>query len=131
MLAKWNGKLITVSCLLSLTPLGLPHIKKCWLFNMTNSTWKSEFQPRAVFSRKAEWSAVPSENFALSSINKDQHQELKNFLNQNYSRHQEPCRWFYAGRYIYQINYMSSVLISAEAVELKMTKKTLHPLGIK
>ena len=54
MLAKWNGKLITVNFLLNLTPLGLPYINKGRLWIMAKSTRKSEFHPYAVFSTRAQ-----------------------------------------------------------------------------
>ena len=82
MLAKLNGKLIAVSFLLNLTPLGLLHIKTDRLCSMPKSTWKSEFHPYAVFSTRAQQSLMPSKNFALSSINKDQLKDLYNYLNQ-------------------------------------------------
>ena len=54
MLAKWNGKLVAVSSLLSLTPLGLLHIKKSRLCSLAKYTCKSEFRPYAVFSIRAQ-----------------------------------------------------------------------------
>ena len=82
MLAKLNGKLIAVSFLLNLTPLGLLHIKKSQLGSRAKSTWKIEFHPEAVFPTRAQQSVIPSENVALSSINKDQLKDLSNYLNQ-------------------------------------------------
>ena len=82
MLAKWNGKLISVRFLLNLTPLGLPHIKKGRLYSRAKSKWKSEFHPDAFFSARAQRSVMPSKNFSLSSINKDQFKDLQNYLNQ-------------------------------------------------
>ena len=76
MLAKRNGKLIAVSFLFNLTPLGLPHVKKERLCSRAKSTWKRKFHPDAVFSARAHRSVMPSENFALSSINKDQLKDL-------------------------------------------------------
>ena len=60
MLAKWNGKLIAVSFLLNLTPLGLPHIKKGRPCSRAKSTWKSEFHPKstAESQTKREFRAV-------------------------------------------------------------------------
>ena len=51
---------------------------------MAKSTWKSKFHlvPYAVFSTRDQWSVMPSEDFALSSINKDQLEDLQNYLNQ-------------------------------------------------
>ena len=72
MLAKWNRKLIAVSFVLNLTPLGFLHIKKGRLCSMDKSTWKSEFHRYAVFSTRAQRSFMSSENFALSSTNNDQ-----------------------------------------------------------
>ena len=105
MLAKWNGKLITVSCLLKKTLWGLPHIVKvtseAWSillknfvkiatysesrpWSMAKSTCQSEFHPYAVFSIWASWEmdVMPNVNFALSSQNKDQLKDLYNYLNQ-------------------------------------------------
>ena len=50
------------------------------LWNMAKSTWKSKFHflPYAVFSTTDQCSVMPSENFALSSINKDQLEDLQN-----------------------------------------------------
>ena len=76
MLAKWNGKLIAVSILLNLTPLGLPHIKKGRLCSRAKSMWKSEFHPYAVISTKVQRNVIPSEDLTLSSINKDQLKDL-------------------------------------------------------
>ena len=73
---KWNGKLIAVSYLLNLTPLGLRLIKKGRLWSMIRSTWKSKFHPCAIFSARAQRSAMSSKNFALSIINKDQVKDL-------------------------------------------------------
>ena len=95
MLAKWNGKLIAVSCLLNLTPLGLPHIKKHRHWHMVKSTWKSEFHPSTVFSTRAQGSVMPTKNFALSRIIKDE--LIKLFKSENNSHHQR-CRWLYVGR---------------------------------
>ena len=76
MLTKWNGKLIAVSYLLNLTPLGFLHINKSRLWSKAKSKCKSEFHPYAVFLTRTQRNVKPSENFALSSINKDQ---LKGF----------------------------------------------------
>ena len=50
------------------------------LWNMAKSTWKSKFHflPYAIFSTTDQCSVMPSENFALSSINKDQLEDLQN-----------------------------------------------------
>ena len=71
-----NGKLIAVSFLLNLTPLGLPHKEKGRLCSRAKSKWKSKFHPYPVFSAKVQRSIMLSENFTLSSIKKDQ---LKDF----------------------------------------------------
>ena len=76
MLAKWNEKLIAVSFLLNLTPLGLPHIKKGRPCSRAKSTWKCKFQHYAVFSAKVQRSVILSENFTLSSIKNDQLKDL-------------------------------------------------------
>ena len=76
MLTKRNGKLIAVNVLLNLTPLGLPHIQKDQICSMTKSAWKSEFHPYVVFSTRAQRSVIPSKNFALSGINKDQLKDM-------------------------------------------------------
>ena len=67
MLAKWNGKLIAASCLLNLTPWGLPHIKTHRHWHLVKSSWKSEFHPSAVFSTRTQESVVPSKNFAIKN----------------------------------------------------------------
>ena len=76
MLAKWNGKLIVLSFLLDLTPLGLPHIKEGRLCSMAESTRKSELHPYQTFSTRAHRSVMLSKNFELSRINKDQLKDL-------------------------------------------------------
>ena len=111
MLAKWNGKLIAVSFLLNLTPWGLPHIKKGRPWNMAKSTLKSKFHllPYVVFSTRDQWTVTPIENFALSSISKDQRIAAINTADGSTLGDNLIKR--------HQVDYMSSVLIPAKGVE--------------
>ena len=70
MLAKWNGKLIVASCLLNLTLLGLPHIKKGRLWSMAKSTWKTEFQPLRCLINKG-----PEEHHAKREVRAPKNQQ--------------------------------------------------------
>ena len=86
MLAKWNGKLIAVSFLLNLTPLGLPHIKKGRLWNMVKSTWISKFHLTRSFQQETS-EAQQGSTWRLVEL----------FKSRNDSRHQH-CGWFFVGR---------------------------------
>ena len=61
---------------MNLAPLELPLIMEGRLWSMGKSKYKSEFHPYAVFLTRAHWNVIPSENFVLSSINKDQLRDL-------------------------------------------------------
>ena len=63
---------------------------------------------------------MPRENFTLSSINKDQLEDLQNYLNQKMIAAINIADDSTLGDNLItslQVDYMSSVLISAEAVE--------------
>ena len=63
---------------------------------------------------------MPSENFVLSSINKDQPKDLQNYLNQKMIDAIITVDGSTLGDNLitsHQVDYMSSALISAEAVE--------------
>ena len=89
----------------------------------------------AVFSTRTQWSLMPSENFALSSINKDQLEDLLNYLNQKMIATINIADGSTLGDNLvtsHQIDHMSSVLIqSFQLKSLKMTKNTLHLLAIR
>ena len=51
MLAKWNKKLIAISFLLNLIPLGLPDIKKGRLWSMPNPREKWIPPLRSLFNK--------------------------------------------------------------------------------
>ena len=63
---------------------------------------------------------MPSENFALSSIIKDQLEDLQNYLNQKMTTVINTADGSTLGDNLttsHQVDYMSSVLIPVEAVE--------------
>ena len=84
---------------------------------MAKSTWKSEFHPYAVFSTRAQRSVMPSENFSLSSINKDHLKELQNYLNQKMIAVIDTVNDSPLGDNRITSHHMYSALIPAEAVE--------------
>ena len=85
--------------------------------SMAKSTWKSEFHPYAVFSTRAQRSVMPSENFSLSSINKDHLKELQNYLNQKMIAVIDTVNDSPLGDNRITSHRMHSALVPAEAVE--------------
>ena len=78
MLDNWNEELIAVSCLLNLTPLGLPHIKRGQPWSMAtsrvkvNSTLTRSFQHELI-RKSCEVTLFPA------SINKEQLKDWHNY----------------------------------------------------
>ena len=129
MLAKWNRRLIAISYILNLSPLGLPHIKEGRLWSMTKSTCKSEFHPYPVFSTRAQWrdQARISRRPVLS--NKDQLKDLQNYLNQKMIAAISTVDGSTLGDDLiasHQVDYMFLALIPAEAVENEQEHRACH-----
>ena len=120
MLARWNGKLIAVSFLLNLIPLGLPHITKGRLGNMAKS--RGKVNSTLATCLRGLFNKSPAERHAkrefrtlvLTRI------KLKNYLNQkmraaiNIADGSTLRDNLITG---HQVDYQTSVLIPAEAVE--------------
>ena len=88
---------------------------------MTKSAWKSEFHPYVVFSTRAQRSVIPSKNFALSGINKDQLKDMQNYLNQKMMAAIDTVDGSTLEDNLitsHQVDYMSSAIIPAEAAEI-------------
>ena len=120
MLAKWNEKLIAVSYFLNLTPLALPYIKKGRSWSMAKYLWESQFHPCAGFSAREQGSVMPSKNFLLSRISKDEIKDLQNYLNWKMIAAVNTVDGSTLGDNLitcHQVDYTFSALITAVAVE--------------
>ena len=95
-------------------------MKKGRFCGRTKSTWKSEFRPYVAFSAKVQRSVMLSENFTLSSINKDQLKDLQNYLNQKMIAAIDTVDGSTLRDNLitsHQVDCMSSAFILAEAAE--------------
>ena len=88
---------------------------------MTKSIRKSEFHPYVVLFTRAHWNVMPSENFMLSNINEDQLKDVLNYLKQKIIaaiNTVDGSTLRYKLITSHQVDYLSAVLIPAEAVEI-------------
>ena len=114
-LAKWNGKLITVK---NFVRIATHSESRLW--SITKLTRKSKFYPYADFST---WALLRDERNAKeqgSSKNKDQLRALYNCLNQKLITTINTLDGSALGDNLitsHQVDYMSSVLIPAETVD--------------
>ena len=103
------------------TLLGLPHTVEGRLWTTAKSTRKSEVRLCEVFLTRALLREVmPNVNFALFSKNKDQLRDLYNYLNQKVIttiNTLDGPKLVYNLITNHQVDYISSALILAEAVE--------------
>ena len=87
---------------------------------MTKSIRKSEFHPYMVLFPTAHRNVMPSENFTLSSNNEDQLKDLLNFLKSKLITAINTVDGSTLRDNLitsHQVDYISSVVIPAEAVE--------------
>ena len=90
---------------------------------MAKSTCKSEFHLPAVFSTTALLNVMSNVDFVFSSINKDQPKDFQNYLNQKMITAVSTLDGSTLGDNLItsrQVDYMSSAVISTEAVENRL-----------
>ena len=88
---------------------------------MTKSIGKSEFHPYMVLFTRAHQNVMPSQNFTLSSNNEDQLKDLLNYLKPKMITAINTVHRFTLRDNLItsdQVDYISSVVIPAEAVEI-------------
>ena len=88
---------------------------------MTKSIRKIEFHPYVVLFTRAHRNVISSQNFTLSSINEDQLKDLLNHLKQKMIAAINTVDGSILRDNLitsHQVDYMSSVLIPTEAVEI-------------
>ena len=96
---------------------------------MAKSTCKSEFHPYALFSTRAQWRDQARSSCRPVLSNKDQLKDLQNYLNQKVIAAISTVDGSTLGDDLimsHELDYMSSALIPAEAVENEQEHRACH-----
>ena len=96
---------------------------------MAKSTCKSEFHPYALFSTRAQWRGQARSSCRPVLSNKDQLKDLQNYLNQKVIAAISTVDGSTLGDDLimsHELDYMSSALIPAEAIENEQEHRACH-----